>query len=100
MRNNDTRTRISWTLYIVGSLLVFGSWINLIPTGLGWFGWLIALGGWAIGSLPQRQKLPATRTPATLSKAEEIANLDLLHKEDMISDEEFEREKQRILRTP
>jgi hypothetical protein len=25
--------QVSWILYIVGSLLVFGSWIDIVPTG-------------------------------------------------------------------
>jgi hypothetical protein len=42
--------RISWLLYLVGALLVFASWINLVPRGLGWIGWLMALVGWAVGT--------------------------------------------------
>ena len=39
---------ISWLLYLVGSLLVFGSWVDIVPAGVGWVGWLMALVGWAI----------------------------------------------------
>lgn len=83
------RYKISWVLYIVGSLLVFGSWINLVPPMLGWAGWLVALIGWATSSAPARQA-------AARSKADEIAKLDLLRKEGIVTEEEFSKEKQRI----
>jgi hypothetical protein len=39
----------AWTasvgMYLVGSLLVFGSWVDLVPAGLSWTGWLIGLVG-------------------------------------------------------
>ena len=41
--------RASWLLYLVGSLLVFGSWIDIVPNGLGWIGWLMALGDGQLG---------------------------------------------------
>jgi hypothetical protein len=42
--------RVSWLLYLVGSLLVFASWMDIVPNDLGWIGWLMALGGWAFGT--------------------------------------------------
>ena len=91
---------ISWILYIVGSLLVFGSWINLVPTGLAWCGWLMAIVGWAIGAIPQRQNRQKVRVMAAPSKADEIAKLVTLREQDVITEMEFQREKQRILREP
>lgn len=87
--------QISWVLYIVGSLLVFGSWVGIVPTGLAWCGWVAALIGWGVGNASQRQN--AGRVIA-VSKADEIAKLDLLREQGIVSDEEFQREKQRILR--
>jgi hypothetical protein len=49
--------RVSWTLYVAGSLLVFFSWMDLVPAGFGWFGWLMAMAGWAVGNRP-RQSAP------------------------------------------
>lgn len=82
--------RITWVMYLVGSLLVFGSWVDLVPTGLGWIGWLMALAGWAAGNTPRR-------TEPSLSNAEQIERLSLLHQRSVISDEEFQREKRRVL---
>ena len=89
-------SRISWVFYLVGSLLVFGSWMNLVPTALGWVGWLMALGGWAIGTITPRPSVSSTTVP-TFSAAEEIAKLDLLRKEEIITEEEFQEQKQRLL---
>jgi len=83
----------SLLVYIIGSLLVFGSWVNLVPTGLGWFGWLLALLGWAIGSRQKQSYVQRSRTT-------EIANLNVLRKEGVVTEEEFQKEKERILREP
>ena len=85
--------KISWFIYIIGCLLVFGQWIRLVPTALGWFGWLLALGGWAIGNAQHRQA-------QSRSRAEEIAKLNLLREEGIVTDEEFAKEKERVLQEP
>jgi hypothetical protein len=82
--------RVSWVLYLVGSLLVFGSWVHLVPTGVGWIGWLMALAGWAI---PARRNSPS----AFASRADEIEHLVNLRQRNVLTDEEFEREKRRVL---
>lgn len=93
--------KISWILYFVGSLLVFGSWVNLVSTGVGWIGWLMAIIGWAIPNFvsPKRERERiAVPVQAPISRAEEIEKLQLLRKESVITEEEFLEEKQRILR--
>jgi len=76
---------VTWTLYLAGSLLVFFSWMGLVPTGLGWFGWLMALAGWAAGNRPR-------------SYADEIRKLDALRQQSIITEEEFQQQKRRLLR--
>ena len=88
-----TTDRISWLLYLVGSLLVFGSWVDLVPTGLGWAGWLMALGGWAAGARHHRSDDGHT----SLSKAEQIERFDHLRQRTVITEEEFQQEKRRLL---
>jgi hypothetical protein len=83
--------RISWLLYLVGSLLVFGSWVDLVPAGLGWIGWLMALGGWAAGS---------RQGHTSVSKAEQIEKLDHLRQRTVLTEEEFQQEKRRLLDQP
>lgn len=46
---------LSWILYIVGTALVFGNWIGLVPTGIAWLGWLAALIGWMIWNASSRK---------------------------------------------
>jgi len=83
---------VSWLLYLVGSLLVFGSWVDLVPTGVGWIGWLMALVGWAVGSRT-RSSDPHT----SLSTAEQIEKLDLLRQRNVITEEDFQQQKRRLL---
>jgi hypothetical protein len=85
--------RLSWSLYIVGSLLVFGSWVDLVPTGLGWAGWLMALMGWAGESRPTRTGEAA----APISVAEQIERLDALQQRNVITADEFQIQKRRLL---
>ena len=85
--------RVSWLLYLVGSLLVFGSWVNIVPTGVGWIGWLMALVGWAIGH--ERAPDPHARTLPSI--AEQLETLDSLRQRQVITEEEFDREKRRLL---
>ena len=83
--------RVSWFSYMVGSLLVFGSWVDLVPTGLGWIGWLMALVGWAVGN-----KNRSVAPHSSLSKAEQIEKLDLLRHRNVLTEEEFQQEKRRL----
>src|SRR5436190_21477339 len=75
--------RITWLLYVVGSLLVFGSWVDLVPAGVGWIGWLMALGGWAAGS----------RGHTSVSTAEQLEKLDHLRQRTVLTEEEFQQQK-------
>lgn len=83
--------RISWPLYIIGSLLVFGSWVGLVPPALAWIGWFVAMGGWFVGNTQKRKT-------DTRSRANEIANLNVLRNEGVLTEDEFRKEKERILR--
>jgi hypothetical protein len=88
--------RASWLLYLVGSLLVFGSWIDLVPNDLGWFGWLMALAGWAVGTRRYRWDHP--QRPVSIP--EQIEKLDALRQRNVITDEEFQLQKRRLLERP
>lgn len=90
-----TGAQLSWVLYLVGSLLVFGSWVDIVPGGLGWTGWLMALGGWAVGTTDRRN---GALTP--LSRAEQLEKLQALRQQSVLSEDEFEREKRRVLDQP
>jgi Short C-terminal domain len=85
--------RVNWLLYLVGSLLVFGSWVGLVPTRIGWMGWLMALLGWAVST----RRNPSDEPHVSMSRAEQIEKLDLLRHRNVITDEEFQQEKRRLL---
>ena len=88
--------RIDWLLYVVGSLLVFGTWVHLVPIGIGWIGWLMALAGWAI----QARRRADDLSRITMSRAEQIDRLYALRQRNVITDEEFQKEKRRLLDQP
>jgi hypothetical protein len=88
--------QITWLLYLVGSVLVFCSWVDLVSPGLGWIGWLMALVGWGAGSRQNR----AESSHTSPSRAAQIEQLDALRLRAVITDEEFLKEKQRILDQP
>jgi len=94
------KRNISLTLYFVGSLLVFGSWVGLVSTGIGWLGWIAAIIGWALSNFNTQQRTVTVKQVVQPSKAEELEKLALLRKEDFITEEEFLREKARILHQP
>ena len=80
-------------MYLVGSSMVFASWVGLVPTGLGWIGWRMALGGWAIG----HQRATGVDAHGAFSRAEQIEKLDALRQRQLLTEEEFERERRRLL---
>ena len=88
--------RVSWLLYLVGSLLVFASWMDIVPNDLGWIGWLMALGGWAVGTRRYRWDCPHPSGYV----AEQIEKLDALRQRNVITEAEFQLQKRRLLGQP
>jgi hypothetical protein len=82
--------RASWLLYLVGSLLVFGSWIHIVPDGLGW---IVALGGGQLGP----DAIDRTTRTHPVPSAEQIEKLDALRQRNVITDDDFEPQKRRLL---
>ena len=35
-------SRLTWTLYLIGSALVFGSWLGIVDSTIAWIGWAVA----------------------------------------------------------
>jgi len=35
-------SRVTWILYLIGTALVLGSWLGLVPHAVAWIGWLVA----------------------------------------------------------
>lgn len=89
--------KLSWILWIAGTILVVGSWVGFVSVSVGWFGWCIALLGTILSFASRSQRKTYLVPVQQTSPAEEISKLDLLRKEGIISEEEFLREKARLL---
>lgn len=87
------KVRISWLLYLGGSLLVVGTWFTIVPPGIGWGGWLIALAGWALESKYYRSQ----RISGAVATPEQIERLYLLRQRNVITEEEFQLQRRRLL---
>jgi protein-S-isoprenylcysteine O-methyltransferase Ste14 len=89
--------KISWVLWIIGTILVVGSWVGLVPAGLAWFGFGMSLVGCVMGLVCRKPVRCERQVVAVYSTADEIAKLDLLRREGVLSEEEFRREKAELL---
>ena len=45
--------KLSWAMWIVGTLLIVGSWINVVPNSIGWVGFGVALAGTLLSFVAQ-----------------------------------------------
>jgi hypothetical protein len=57
----------------------------------------MAIGGWLVGNFSRRPTTCVRQPVKVFSPADEIAKLNLLRQEGVISETEFEREKARLL---
>jgi hypothetical protein len=65
-------SRLTWILYLLGSALVFGSWLGIISPTVGWIGWLVAT-GIALASWMRRPKRHACATPHGATRTSEAS---------------------------
>lgn len=61
-QKEDRMNRTTWILYLIGSALVFGSWLGVINPTVGWIGWLVAT-GIALLSWSRRPAQPCSGKP-------------------------------------
>lgn len=80
--------KVSWLFYIVGTALVFGSWINAVSAQTGWIGWIIGMIGWGLGLVHQKTKSEGVS---------ELQRLAQLHQDGQLTDEEFSVAKRKII---
>ncbi len=80
--------RVSWGLYVVGTALVIGSWINVVSGEIGWMGWVAGMIGWGLGYVDQKSKKGGVA---------ELERLSNLHQQGELSDEEFAAAKEKLL---
>ncbi len=89
--------KVSWILWIIGTILVVGSWFGVVPAGLAWFGFGMSLVGCLMSFTCRKPVRYEKQVVAVYSAADEIAKLDLLRREGVISEEDFLREKAQLL---
>ena len=49
-------TYVSWALYLIGTALVLGNYIGLVPSDIAWSGWLVGMISWGIQFIGRKQK--------------------------------------------
>jgi hypothetical protein len=49
--------KVSWALWIAGTILIVGSWINVVPNPIGWIGFGVALAGTLLSMASQSRGL-------------------------------------------
>lgn len=84
----QTYRTIAWTLYIFGFILIAGSWVRIVSPQVGWSGWLVGMAGWGmfqVGKLRRR------------TSAERLQDLDRMRQQGLVSDEEYVRQRDRII---
>lgn len=81
-------SHVSWACYVVGIAIILGSYVNVVSTGVGWIGWVIAMAGWAM------QYLPAAKRESVATKLERLARL---RDRGEITNDEYERAKAEVL---
>jgi membrane protein implicated in regulation of membrane protease activity len=71
-------SRVTWTLYLIGSALVLGSWLGIVDPTVAWIGWFVATGislwSWRhrlAPSKPQNFYFKSRSKPAPAFTAEE-----------------------------
>lgn len=72
-------SRLSWTLYLIGSALVFGSWLGIVDSTIAWLGWAvataIALASWCrrpVRQAPCDSRGESNLRPASTFTPEEV----------------------------
>jgi hypothetical protein len=58
------RRKVAWALWIPGTVLVIGSWVDVVPVTIGWIGFGVAIVGTLISTAgPTRPPAPRDDRP-------------------------------------
>jgi len=68
----------AWTLWLVGTVLIVGSWFHVVPIRVGWIGFAIAMAGSLI-SRSGRQYRPVPRRAPAPTILCETCRLNAIH---------------------
>lgn len=85
--------RIPQGLWIAGTLVIVLSWMQVVPTKIGWIGFAVALSGTLLGFC--RKSPPAA--PVSPTVASQLDELSRLRDRGDVTEEEFLRRKKALL---
>ncbi len=90
--------KLSWVLWIPGTIAIMASWFNLVPARIGWIGFWVALAGTLLSFFPSRSRAcpEATRAPASAA-LDDLAKLADLRERGAISEQEFWEKKKALM---
>jgi len=87
-----TRYHFAWMLWIVGTIIIVGSWTHLVTPQVGWCGFAVALFGTVLSFGGSRA--PASPGPSVAVELEKLANL---RAKGLISEEELAAKRKQLL---
>ena len=90
--------KLSWILWIPGTVVIMLSWFNLVPARIGWIGFWVALAGTLLSFVPSRSRAcpTASRGPASAA-LDDLAKLADLRERGAISEQEFWEKKKALM---
>lgn len=90
--------KLSWALWIPGTLLVFLSWGKIVSPKVGNVGWWISLAGVVLSFVPMRGRAacaaPAEKPSAVVSDLDTLARL---RERGDLTEEEYQRQRGKLL---
>lgn len=91
-------SKLSWILWIPGTLVIAASWFNLVSPRVGWIGFWVALAGTLLSFVPSggRAAAPSPRGPASAA-LDDLAKLADLRERGAISEREFWEKKKALM---
>lgn len=90
--------KLSWAIWIPGTLLVFLGWGKVVSPQVGNIGWWIAMAGVVISFLPKFQRaadVAPARKPSTV--VSDLDTLARLRERGDLTEEEYQRQRSKLL---
>lgn len=90
-----TLSGASWLLWLVGTLLIAGSWFQLVSAKIGWIGFAVAMLGSVLSWC--RPRPPAAPPGPPSQGIVDLERLSDLRDRGVLSEEEFAAQKKKLL---
>ena len=93
-----TLYKLSWAIWIPGTLLIFLSWGNVVSPKVGNIGWWMAMAGAVLSFIPTKRREadapPAEKPSTALSDLDTLARL---RDKGDLTEEEYQRQRSKLL---